>query len=217
MKVRTIKRVTFKEYEAAVRFARQFINHYEKVRWKICEAALNVCDTSYGGRKVKGIYSLAKFADDIGLDRKTLYQWIRVKIFVVDKLPAIELKDQSKYNYTDLADVSEKVNKDCTKQEVLMVWRAQLAQPRESKKFIKYSKHLNALLYNAQRPLQLQLVDLNYIEEIISKCELIAKLLKKEIELRKKFSIEQRLTARDKKIDSAVKDIRDEIDSFGED
>lgn len=201
-------KITFKQYEAAVREARAYINRYDKVRWKVCELALSVCDTSHGGRKIESVFSLAKFADAIELDRKTLYEWCRIKRLVYDKLPATETKNTANYLYSDLRDVVDKVKPDSRPKEVLAIWREQLSKPMESKKFYKYDKHLSAILYNAQRPIMMNLVEKEIIEKISGKCALISKLLDKELELRKKFSMEERLLKKQKTINNAISKAR---------
>jgi hypothetical protein len=178
------------------------------VRWKICNIASRVCDVSHGGRKVHS-FSITAFARAIELDPKTLHQWMRVKKLVLDKLPAVELKDVSKYNYQDLALVCDKLSKDSSRKEVLNTWRAHLALPLETKKFIKYDKHLNAILYNAQRPMNLLLIDKEVILQISEKCRTISKLLDIELRLRDKFSSEHRLQEDRLKRSTAIKEARE--------
>lgn len=204
-----MKKITFQEFEKAVREAKAYVNNYDKVRWKIVDICLRVCDTSKGGRKTEEIFSIHKFSEAIELNPKTLYEWIKIKTRVVDKLPATELKNKASYSFSDLADVSEKVNSDFTKKEVLQAWREQLSQPLEARKFVRYTGHLKSILYNAQRPLNLMLVDIEIIKKIESMAGLISKFLKKEIELRKKISNEKRLTGRESQIASAIKESQD--------
>lgn len=208
MKVTKPLKVSFLEYEKAVREARQYINRYDRVRWKICSIAARVCDTSHGGRKAAGIFSITKFAQAIELHPKTLHQWMQVKRLVVDKLPATELKNKS-IQFSDLADVCDRVDKDSTKREVLNSLRVQMAIPLENKKFIKYEKNLNAILYNARRPLQMRLVENQFIEKIISKCTLINKLLTVELKLRKQFTIEQRVKSKNSLIKKAINEAKE--------
>lgn len=200
------KKISFKEWELAVREARAFINRYDKVRWKIVNIALRVCDTSHGGRKGENVFSVTKFANAIDLNPKTLLQWIRVKQLVVDKLPKTELKNKALYNFTDLQDTCLKVNEDSTKKEVLRAWIDQINVPRHDKKFIKYEKHINAILFNAQKPIYLIDVNEDILLKIANKCELVARLLKAELEFRKKYSIEERLMNKTRKETKAIKE-----------
>lgn len=201
------KEVSFNEYEKAVREARQFIQKYDKVRFKIADIAMRVCDTSKGGRKKSSVFSITKFADAIELNNKTLCEWIRVKRLVIDKLPATELKDKSKYRYEDLRETVLKINEKSSKKEVLNQWRLQLAIPLENRAFIRYDKHLRSILFNAQRPARLIMVEKVYIEDIIKKCDLIASLLKKEIEFREKFSKENRIMKKKTKETEAIREV----------
>lgn len=199
------KKVSFKEWELAIREARQYINRYDKVRWRVCKIALRVCDIYHGGRKTQEHFTVTKFATAIDLNPKTLNEWIRIKIMVYDKITQAELK-QNPHSYDDLRQVAMSVTRQTSKKEVLDKWRTQLAIPQDNKKFIKYERHLNAVLYNATKPMRMMNVDTQYLEKIISKCELIAKFLKKELELRKTMSQEKRMKKRHRKISEAIQE-----------
>lgn len=203
-----MKKVTFKQFELAVREARQYVKNYDKSRWKICELALSVCDSTHGGRKLEGIFTVKRFADAIEIDHKTLHDWIRVKTLVYDRLPKSELKDKTKYNYEDLRETCLKVDRSFTPKQVLTEWRERLSIPRETKRFFKYIKYLNTILYNAQRPLQMRLVNKEAIKEMITKCDTIRNLLNKELELRENFSSEDRLLEKYRKISKSIKEAK---------
>jgi len=200
------KQVTIQEWELAIRKARAFINNYDKVRWKIVDIALSVCEIKHGGRVHETTFTLSRFAAYIELNRKTLMEWVRVKKLVVDKLPDVELKDKTRYSFEDLTSTLRKVNPESTPKEVLMHWKDQLNIPPFNKKFIKYRKHLDTILYNAQNPMRLMEVDEKLLLLMADKCDLISKLLKKEVEFRKNFSVEQRLTQKNLQINKAVED-----------
>lgn len=181
------RKVTPQEWEAAIRKARQYTAGYHRARWIIADLALSVCDVSLGGRKGPTVYSIRRFADEIEIDSKTLYQWIRVKRLVLDKLPKMVQKNAHKYLYQDFDAVCELVKKDTSPREVRDIWMTHLKTDPDTKKFKKYSAHLNALLYNAQRPIMMREVSADLINEMIKKCDLISSLLRKELQFRERY------------------------------
>lgn len=181
------KRVTKAQWENAVRKARQYTTDYSRARWIIAGLALEVCDYSHGGRKGETIYSVRKFADEIELARKTLYQWIRIKRLVYDKLPKTVRAKAHTYDYSDFDATCDQVTEDSHPAEVKRRWEEQLKVNPDSKKFSKYIAHVNAILYNAQRPILMKDVERNLIEELIQKTTLIANLLAKELTFREKY------------------------------
>jgi len=197
------------EWEKAVREARSYVNNYDKVRWKICDIALRVCDIKKGGRVSSSAFTLTKFADAIELNPKTLMTWVSIKKKVIEKLPATELKDKSTYTFDDILRVSNQITEKATKAEVLRLWKQQLLIPRETKKFLKYIRALDSILYNAQRPLKMTEIPEHNIKDIISKCSVIANLLNKELELRKRFSIEDRIKEKHQDYELALKEVED--------
>lgn len=200
-----MNKIKFVDFEKAVREARAFVNHYDKVRFKICTIALRVCDLSHGGRK-KNSFSISNFAKAIDLNPKTLMEWLRIKRNVVDKLPVTELKDKSKYTYFDLATVASQVKPETSKRDVLRLWKDQLAQPQESKKFIKYELTVNSILTNSRKPIKLLNVDEELLKRIASKCFLVHKFLNVEFKLRQNLSTKERWTGKKDLEEKAVKE-----------
>lgn len=186
-------KVTAKKWEENIRKARSYINDYDKARWIIVDLALEVCDISHGGRKEgEYIYTVARFAREIEIDRKTLYWWIGTKRRVLDKLP-IKIRDKKySYNYTDLQDVSLKVGPHASKKEVLCAFMEHMKIDPNVRKFQKYMKYLNSIVYNASRPMHIKDVPEATINEMLKKLILTTNLLRKELELRKNFSGTQR-------------------------
>lgn len=180
-------KVTKQEWETAIRKARQYTSGYRNARWIIAELAFEVCDTAHGGRKTESIYSVKRFADEIEIDVKTLYQWMRVKRLLLDKLPKMIRNNPNKYNYTDFENVCDQVNAEMNEKEIKDIWVSYHKRPPESRKFEKYLEGLSGILYNAQRPMIMKDVENKYIEKMLEKITLISGLLNKELELREKY------------------------------
>jgi hypothetical protein len=182
-----MSKCTPQKWEHAVRKARQYVRDYSSSRWIISELALEVCDIYPGGRKSQTIYSVSKFSEEIEIDRKTLYEWIRVKKLVLDKLPKMVRNNPGKYLYTDFEAVAAKITVNSSVAEVRLAWNEHFKRPPETKKFEKYLKGLNALIYNVTRPMVMKDVEEHLILQVIEKTNLIKNLSEKELQFRKKY------------------------------
>lgn len=203
-----MKKVSHKQFEIAVRKARAYVNNYDKVRWKICDIALSVCDPRKGGKKDQ-VFTLKKFAEEIELSSHTLYQWCRVKRLVFDKLPANVKQKISSYSYNDLDSVSLMVTENSSMAQVHQALKTILEVPPENAKFTRYyERDLSCILYNAQRPILMMNVDKEIIEKMMKRCDLISSLLKKELELRNKYSKEERVNKNLKQRKDALNDAK---------
>lgn len=60
--------------------AKGLLKDREQAKWEICRIAIELCEIKTGGHKVrkgdKKPYTMCNFADDIGLHRKTLSNWV---------------------------------------------------------------------------------------------------------------------------------------------
>ena len=84
-----------KRWQEYVDRAKSYISKMAQHRLDIAMLALEVCDIRWGGgdhwANHEGTYTLKRFAEEIGLNPKTLSGWVRVKRNVIDKL--IEAKE----------------------------------------------------------------------------------------------------------------------------
>lgn len=181
-------KVTFKKWSENIRKARQYVSSYDKVRFVIAGLALEVCDYSHGGRKGESIFSVRKFAEEIDVDRKTLYEWIRCKRYVVDKLPKQVQNNIKKYKYEDLSQVLQTVGSEASKKEVYSCLQMVMKIDPTTKRFGKYLKHLKSVAYNCGKPMNMTEIPEELMNEIIGICKVIISGMEREIELRKRLS-----------------------------
>lgn len=201
------KKVTNREWSMAIREARSFISNYDKYRWKVVTLALGVCDYSHGGRK-ESQFSLKKFSAEIGLNSKTLYEWVAVKRKLLDKLPTDVLKKEAinKRGFQDLKLVADKLELDSSASEAKTQYMQFFAQKPEEIKFSKYLKTLKTLLYNSQRPITMLEVSTEILEEMIAVLLAISGGFEAELEIRKKYGPKERLITHKKEIATAIRE-----------
>lgn len=195
---------TNQQWIAAITEARLFIKNYDRSRWRVADLAISVCDMSHGGRK-KTQFSVARFAKEIGLNKKTLYEWIRAKVVLIDRLPISMQKEAlKKKKYNDLREISSRLTVKSSDSDIESAYNEYFSQEQDDLKFKKYHKHLKSLLYNASRPSQMMNVNSEIILDIISTLDRTSDLLKKELEKRKSSTKEQRQHKESMKIKKAT-------------
>jgi len=74
-----------KTYQEYVELGKQVVDQVNDRQMKICSYAIEVCQIRHGGRSDK-LYTMKDYARDIGLNNKTLNQWMLVYRNVILKL-----------------------------------------------------------------------------------------------------------------------------------
>lgn len=74
-----------KDYNNYVNLAKKELKAVEGHQIRICEYAMKVCQIRHGGRS-NGYYTITDFASDIGMESKTLSNWLLTYRNVVQKL-----------------------------------------------------------------------------------------------------------------------------------
>jgi transposase-like protein len=73
-------------YEQYVKMGKRLLREIKCNQVQIAHYAVQVCDIRHGGRMVNGEYTMARYAADIGMNPKTLYEWVAVYRRVIAKL-----------------------------------------------------------------------------------------------------------------------------------
>ena len=92
-----------KEYQALVYEAKETLKDIENSKMHIADLAIKACTIKLGGH-LTGFYSITNFADDIGVNRKTLSCWIHNrKIQKELEKKKIVVKDETELNRIRIA------------------------------------------------------------------------------------------------------------------
>lgn len=120
-------------YSECVKKGKFLIESLQSTKYEICLITSRVCDIRIGGHgKGKAIYSMKKFANDIGMSAETLRKWMGEHRNVVEKLPHKPKKE----DYKVIREVMKGVNNKTPQKKVVQLFD----------KFSKYSKEDHALL-----------------------------------------------------------------------
>jgi hypothetical protein len=72
-----------------------------RIKKQIAKLALEVCDIRHGGMSGNK-YTLTRFADDTGISRKTISDWVRV--FRLSKVLGVDIKSDESWRKVDYVD-----------------------------------------------------------------------------------------------------------------
>lgn len=135
------------KWQQCVERAKHIKNMVKNNRLILANIAIEACDIVWGGGGHWNNFSKQRtvndFASLIGLNTKTLYEWIRVKKFVVDKLPTGDYSATRLWKI--LRYVQEKVTKDASPDQVLAIYNKEMSREGPNvkiKQVIKTTKNV---------------------------------------------------------------------------
>lgn len=71
--------------------AKTVVRKLNKDRMKVAKLAIAACDIKHGGgnhwKDFEGVYTLRRFAEEVGVSYKTLHNWVMIKKEVAGRLP----------------------------------------------------------------------------------------------------------------------------------
>lgn len=100
----------------AIQKARSMVQVKSKNQMLIAELAMAVCEISWGGMHARTNYTIKRFAAEIGLNVKTVSQWIAVRRNAYEKLPTSKAR---RLSFSKLAHISALAGPNATKSLVL--------------------------------------------------------------------------------------------------
>lgn len=156
-----------KVYANAVAECRKVLHLNKNKQMIIAGWAQKLCDTRHGGRKIETPISeptIARFAKDLNLNERTVYEWIRIKRRIYDPLPEAKRKG---LNFGTLQRCIRRIKASDSAKRVEAIINDELESPPESIRFRKYLGHLRTILYNAERPQNLEFADAETLQKMV--------------------------------------------------
>lgn len=68
--------MNIKKRNRLIEHARKLVETRNNAKWEICKIALEVCEVQLGGHGHEELYTITNFAEEIGMNRKTLSCWM---------------------------------------------------------------------------------------------------------------------------------------------
>ena len=155
-----------KLWSECVAEAREYLKYRTDLKMKIVDLALKCCDRFHGGRTRNSLYSLKRFAEEIGIKRPTLSEWIRIKELVLDELPPEKRNHGVDFYHKMMTGLKHETPAAEVEKRFDKLNNMSDAQYR----FEKYLMHLKSIHFNAIRPLNMRGVKKGTLSEIAQLC-----------------------------------------------
>lgn len=124
-------------YKQKVERAKEFLVDVNAAKYEICLLAVSVCDIRHGGKTKEEVYTLSKFANDIGMVPKRLSVWVVEHKRVYSKLGIQPKKGDS----TLIREVMKRVGEDASKKEVADMYAILNKYSKEDFKLLQTIKY----------------------------------------------------------------------------
>lgn len=149
-------------YQECVERGIEFLQNIKNTKYEICLLTTKVCDIRIGGHgRDKEIYSMKKFADDIGMKHHTLKKWMEEHRNVVEKLP----KKPKAKDYKIIRQVLKEVTNKTPTKEVREIYNHYQKYTDDDFKLlaaIKYAKSVR----NFVSDYKMELFDQDLVDEL---------------------------------------------------
>ncbi len=166
-------------WNLAIAKAKSMVTVKSDNQMMIAELALGVCEISWGGtqkhRNEK--YTLVRFAKEVGVDNRTLSQWVGVFLRAYRKLPSGKAKHLS---FTKLSAIAVKVHKDATKAEVAKAFDEVVNVDSFDNKMQRYLCDLKSISYNFEQKNAATKCSEKTLQEILFFCKVISRAILRE-------------------------------------
>lgn len=131
----------------SIKEAKLLLKHSDELRFKIIALAEKCCSDIQGSK-----YTYSRFADEIGLNRATLQEWVRVKQSVYNILPK---EDKTFLTFTQMKDLNARTagltfGSQEKGKAVLKALREMKKESADTLKFRKYLSFMRNILFNAK-------------------------------------------------------------------
>lgn len=116
------------KWQSYVTRGQDIVSRIAKDRLLLAELAVEACEITHGGGShwsgFKGVYTLTRFAKEIGINYKTLHNWVRLKQNVYDKLIQGGYEVDVIKDWAAMTRVTEKCDKSMTPEQIHKKFKA---------------------------------------------------------------------------------------------
>lgn len=155
-------------------------------RMKIAELAVKACTIKHGGRNRYDRLTVKVFAEKVGINPKTLHEWIRHKRFIFDKLTKPQLVEFKELPAQDLKDIITGLKEESIKAEVRQRFKEVVQRPRGDTRIKKYFKAITSLKYNVMNHARSSDISDDSLLLIMKECREVCTYIGQEMKVRRK-------------------------------
>jgi transposase-like protein len=159
------------KYRSLVLKARELLKARNQLKYEIAKIATEVCPKIHGGKVSANVYTVTRFAEDIGINPSTLHRWKREYDLVISKIG--EKKAQRK----PLEETLKRVDSGTPKGEVSRIYKeeCQRLESSENSALIDIIKRLRNIDFAINHSLVLKELDRPSLEASLVVVKSIAK------------------------------------------
>ena len=176
-----------KRWTRYVAEAKPYIIGMQKARMEVAKIAIAACDIQWGGgnhwKKFEGVFTLKRFAEEIGVNSKTLSEWCAVRRLVYDKLPEGVWVDR---DYMAACRTRKKVSRTSSPEEVARHYTDEVGRDQMSYYFIRAVSRLKTTRHMIFKKANLDELDIEEVREMRDICREIEQRLTKHLDTKEK-------------------------------
>lgn len=177
-----------KEYAKKVVEAKEIMSLLRltnKHRVRVAEIANDVCIILHGGRAPTTRYTLKRFAEDIGINRHTLYEWTRHKKYIFDKLTPKQKEEYYTISGNSIKEIFTGLTEKSLPKHVQQKFKSVKDTGGPDAKLKKYIGHIQGLLFNVSNHSRLKGVSDDVLKRALEQSRLTQEYILVELSARK--------------------------------
>lgn len=158
-------------YSQIVAKARIIVDSIQRSKLELVKLALEVCDSIHGGAQ-KDVYTVKKFAEDIGFTVRTLQNWVTNYKRLEKKIPK---KFRENVPEKTLFRAASKFNLNTTSKEALQIFKKEVSKSHEDNALTAYIKYAKSMDFFINKSVLLSELDRKDLELLKIHTENVAK------------------------------------------
>lgn len=162
-------------WERNIEMARSLLKDRKRSHMEIARLALEVCEITWGGGNKEGHKTLRSFAKEIGINEKTLSQWVAIRRNIFEKLPD-ELKVKARM--MDLYLAARTVGSNCKPEEAIKAVSSVVYSAGPDIKIMRYLESLNTISHHMANEATVMQCKQELLEQILYVCSYIINRIK---------------------------------------
>lgn len=146
-----------------IKYCKSLVETRSKIKWKVVEIALRVCDDVKGGHVTGTDYTYFQFARDIGIKEKTLWRWKKEYQILYSKVPEKDLKDLKR---KQIEQILGKADKSTPKSKIKELILEQKKVSEEERVSSEYMYRLSNIHFFYTKKICLSAIPASHLERL---------------------------------------------------
>lgn len=171
-----------KKWNSYVVEAKKVVSKMGADRLRIATLAIEACDIRHGGgghwNNNEGVYTMKRFASEVGINYKTLANWVRVKRNVIDKLPEGAFKED---DWAAANRASDNVPAKASREDVEKSYKKWKNERDEVRYHTHANRKIKTILYFFKHSSHIEKLNVDQLKETLCISEELVKVLSEKL------------------------------------